>query len=644
MGSKRVNVKAILADPDLRRTLMVSTIQATQAREGIETTPEQADRAYYLVSEAEKVSCFDLVGFKAGGSRPTDDRHPQFVRSLRMREGCRTRYDVARRDFSVIEGAPLAYRNLSLLGPLFRAHSCLSPGWADIQGGMNATESDRFLRYRWEPSPDSLRRWTTYSKGGAFSRFYSDILRVIDWTDDGHQYKAVVENKYGSASRFVKSEDYYGRPGLTWTEMTNKGLNVRRLPAGAIFNCKGPCAFPNRLADEAYLLAIMNSSVAQALLGCLTSRSYGSTYVARLPIPRPSLETMDYMGKLAEAIFAAKASWDTGNELSSRFTLPWLLFNQPGIENIAGRLDALLSLERKEEERVRATYHALDRRAYEIYGVAEHSRGAIENGLGDRRRADKPASVEVLWLFMEGKSADQKRMEHIWRLLSYAVKRVLEADDDGIVPFNAVNGEPRLVERVRHELGKLFPDRDASQVEVEIVNELNQAVKGYRRCASLDAWLDNAFFEYHCGLYKNRPIFWHIASAQGSARFAFGALVHYHRFDKNRLAKLRATYLRDAIEEFRREAGLADKAGATAARLEWQAKLEEAQALDLMLQAIQEGHREGIEGGERDYRILTPWKTSEERPKGWDPDLDDGVKVNIEPLQKAGVLRVVKVI
>jgi hypothetical protein len=245
---------------------------------------------------------------------------------------------------------------------------------------------------------------------------------------------------------------------------------------------------------------------------------------------------------------------------------------------------------------------------------------------------------------MEGKNADQKHIEHVWRLLSYAVKRVLEADDDGIVPFNAVNGEPRLVERVRQELAELFPDRDANQVEVEIVNELNQTVKGYRRCASLDAWLDNAFFEYHCGLYKNRPIFWHIASAQGTARFAFGALVHYHRFDKNRLGKLRATYLRDAIEEFRREAGLADKAGATADRLEWQAKLEEAQALDLRLQAIQEGHHEGTEGGERDYRILTPWKAPEERPNGWDPDLDDGVKVNIEPLQKAGVLRIAKVV
>jgi hypothetical protein len=93
-------------------------------------------------------------------------------------------------------------------------------------------------------------------------------------------------------------------------------------------------------------------------------------------------------------------------------------------------------------------------------------------------------------------------------------------------------------------------------------------------------------------------------------------------------------YLRDAIEEFRREAGLADKAGRSDDRLEWQAKVEEAQALDRKLQLIQEGHHEGADGGERDYRILTPWKRPEERPKGWDPDLDDGVKVNIEPLRE----------
>src|SRR6185312_5302421 len=99
-------------------------------------------------------------------------------------------------------------------------------------------------------------------------------------------------------------------------------------------------------------------------------------------------------------------------------------------------------------------------------------------------------------------------------------------------------------------------------------------------------------------------IYWHIASAQGTSPFAFGALIHYHRFDKNAMAKLRASYVRDTIEELRRDAGLADKTGRTEDRVELQAKLEEVQELDKKLQLIQEGRHEGVEGGNRDFRIL----------------------------------------
>ena len=42
----RANVRAILRDPKQRREMMVRVIIATQAREGIDTTREQAERAY----------------------------------------------------------------------------------------------------------------------------------------------------------------------------------------------------------------------------------------------------------------------------------------------------------------------------------------------------------------------------------------------------------------------------------------------------------------------------------------------------------------------------------------------------------------------------------------------------------------------
>ena len=52
--SRRVDIKAILADPKQRRELMVRNIIATQAREGIKTTREQAEAAYDKV-QAEQV-------------------------------------------------------------------------------------------------------------------------------------------------------------------------------------------------------------------------------------------------------------------------------------------------------------------------------------------------------------------------------------------------------------------------------------------------------------------------------------------------------------------------------------------------------------------------------------------------------------
>ena len=292
-------------------------------------------------------------------------------------------------------------------------------------------------------------------------------------------------------------------------------------------------------------------------------------------------------------------------------------------------------MEADDEARIQRLYAELNDEVYKLYGIPAATRAIIEDTLGER-------PPEILWPQMERKSPAQKRMEHVWRLLSYAVKRVVEADEDGIVPFVAAGGEIALIDRVRAELADLFPDQDINQVEVDISNELKRKVKGYRRVQGIREWLEDAFFEYHVSLYKKRPILWHIASSQGRGACAIGALVHYHKFDHDRLAKLRGSYLRDAIAHFRREAGLADQEGRTEDRQEWQDKLEEAQALDQRLQWVQEGVNGYPAPG--DCRIRTPWKSDDELPAGWQPDLDDGVAVNILPLQTAGVLRIAKVV
>lgn len=50
----RINIRAILANPTQRRELMVDTIIAIQAREGITTTREQAEAAYDAVQKERR--------------------------------------------------------------------------------------------------------------------------------------------------------------------------------------------------------------------------------------------------------------------------------------------------------------------------------------------------------------------------------------------------------------------------------------------------------------------------------------------------------------------------------------------------------------------------------------------------------------
>ena len=627
---RRVNVRKILGTPELRRELMVPAIQAIQAREGIETTRDQAERAYLVVTESDRAAFFGIEGFR-GGKGELDRRHEMFVKALRA-EVDGIRYDVARRDFGAIDGEPLAYERLALVSHIFRENPALEPAVAIATSGLMTTDSERIMRFHWEIPKERqsfLKGWSAFAKGGDFCRFYRDVDLLADL---GPKTMPLLE-----ANGCLRNRALYGSEGLTWVPRTQRGFNVQYLPPGVVFGKKGPIVLPKKGADRWWLLAVLNSHVAEFLLQALMSfGSYEVGVVQKLPLARPGNDAAQRLGSRARAIHDAKHHWDIGNEISTAFAQPWVLRTSTSADSVAASLDGVLSSEAKAESDIGDHYAEINEETCRLYGISSSTRSLIEKRIGER-----PA--EILWPQMEGKTADQKRMEHVWRLLSFAVKRVLENDDDGIVPFGAVNAEPQLVEGVRQELATLFPGRDPNQVEVEVVNELKKTVKGYRKCASLDEWLDNAFFEYHAGLYKNRPLFWHIASAQGTSRFAFGALIHYHRFDKNRMAKLRASYLRDAIAEFRREAGLADKTGRSDDRLEWQAKAEEAQALDKKLQFIQEGHHEGVDGGERDYRILTPWKEPGKRPKGWDPDLDDGVKVNIEPFEKAGVLRLGKV-
>jgi hypothetical protein len=627
---KRYDIKKLLARPDLRRRLIVESTRLTQAREDIEVSKEQVENSYYVVTEGERASFFGLVSFRTEGG-DNDGRHSEFVKSLNNKfSGARN--DVSLRDFASIDGSPLAFDRLSLVGPLFRANPKLDPTHASAVQGLATADDPRFVRCWWEISTkpdDSKRRWVPFAKGGSFSRFYSDVYLMVFWEDNGAALRRFEKS-------VIRNPDFYFRSGLTWPLRTQRGFNIRVLPPTCIFGHKGPAIFPKKPAQQIFLLGVLNSALAEYLLKCVVSfGSWEVGAVKKIPIPSPSADSETAINELASRLHDLKSVWDTGNEVCTHFDRPWTL--QPSVKGeaptIASVLDAVLARETALDSELAKAYAQLNDSVYRLYGVHDSLRSRIEAAIGER-------PPEIAWPQMEGQSTDQKRMEHVCRLLSYMVKCVVEEDNAGLVSLESVAQEQPLLERVRAKLAGFFPEQDPHTLEIEIVNELKKRVKGYPRAESLQEWLTDRFFDFHCGLYQQRPILWHLASSQDAADPAFSVIVAYHRFDHDLLAKLRSVHVRDRMTTLRREAAQAGKDNREDDRLQLLAALEEVESFDRKLARLQEGHHSGTEGGDQDYRILTPWKKPQERPKGWQPDIDDGVKVNIAPLARLGLLRI----
>ena len=171
------------------------------------------------------------------------------------------------------------------------------------------------------------------------------------------------------------------------------------------------------------------------------------------------------------------------------------------------------------------------------------------------------------------------------------------ADDDGIVCIPSVRGEEPAADRLLALLGACGLEFDGDPED----------------------WLRNDFFEQHCKLFHDRPFVWHIWD--GRKRDGFGALVNYHKLcegsgkGRKLLESLTYSYLGDWITRQRDgvkhgEEGAEDR---LAAALELQNRLKD------------------ILAGEPPFDIFVRWKPLAEQPIGWEPDINDGVRMNIRP-------------
>jgi hypothetical protein len=241
----------------------------------------------------------------------------------------------------------------------------------------------------------------------------------------------------------------------------------------------------------------------------------------------------------------------------------------------------------------------------------------------------KPRSTDpTQWLFNgHPKDADQSLHVAVARLIGFRWPRQtgssfldcpslapdgLEsmAVSDGVVSISSVKGEESAADRLQQILAAAYGKEWSASTLAELLKQAGSDGK------SLDLWLRDDFFEQHCRIFYQLPFVWHIWDGR---RDGFSALVNSHKLTKASLEKLTYAYLGDWIG--RQEAAvLRGEAGSDA-------RLVAAKQLQIELKRIVEG--------EPPYDLFVRWKPLAEQAIGWEPDLNDGVRINLRPFLRA---------
>lgn len=554
---------------------------------------------------------------------------------------------------------------------------------ANTKVGLQTSDYARFTRLWWEVDVNNIaitneethqKKWVPFNKGGR--PFYFDIVYLINWLDSGSEIKAFED-------AVVRNEEFYFHKGLAWTlklSWTETGMPERLkayyMPAGVIFSHGSYACFSDSDEHIWPTLSLLRSDLVATLIYLLDPNIQNVLVatLARIPFNPEIFQSRKLFSHAKEAYSLLK-DWDTGNEQSTQFIMPWILQVWKGFDpnqkpitrhpltrnfvwsdfsvvkkirredewrvresNILALINECKEREKALRERLEQIQKEIDEEVYRIYGISDENRALIERELGFQRGVtleEEEDREDIEELSEDVLSAK----EHIERLISFYIKNTLESDPDGIMPLH------ELVKRLSKKLADDFGDDQVDAKEKEIQEILGE---------SLEEWIATDYFNFHVSLYKRRPIFWQLTSSNftetRSSVGTFNCFLYYHRLDKDTIPKIMMNHLRPEVERAkwrvdRLKRELQEARNTEDKRKERQLS-EELDSASSVLEELQtfEKTLEEVRNPRADKTKLPKnptWlqqKIAEVRDDGYNPVIDCGVRVNIEPLKEAGLL------
>lgn len=523
-----------------------------------ELSGEVVQNTAFVITNSSPTADAEGTYFRLVGGKDCADKERMFLSEPSTRYG-----HVLQRNFNKIPGSPMGYWASEKMIRCFEGKKVSDVCFAGI--GMRTGDNLRFLRNWHEISNAKLSfnngdKWIPYNKGGEFRRWYGNNDYVVNWEYNGVEIKENTRLHYpelgDNLGWKISNEQYYFKPGITWTGVSTRAFNCRWYPKGFIFDSGANGMFPFEVKDTWPLMGLLNTKVANTIITLMNPTiNYGAGTIRQIPYIK--LEDIDHITSLVRRnISISRQDWDA-HETSWDFKENELVRIHKAI---GGALKEALSAYKQEWEQLFNELHSneeeLNRRFIDIYGLEDELTPDVplnevtilqqdEISIKDEHLVWRDdVIIRQLISYALGCIMGRYRLDHPGlhiahpspadeELGSYRVNDTLfEIDDDGIVPLMgqdgafADNSAERIADFVRTAFGVEHLTENLNSIEAA----LGKSIAEYMR---RDFWSD------HKKLYKNRPIYWLFRSKKG----AFQCLVYMHRMDAYTVQKVRNNYL-----------------------------------------------------------------------------------------------------
>lgn len=573
--------------------------------------------------------------------------------SLRQNELDENSYFVNLSKISELHGSPLAY----WISDGFRKRLGSLPHFegrcGTVKQGIATADEFRFARAWWEVMP--ANKWMPYTKTSEYSPYWDDVTWLLNFEHNGQEIRDTGRAR-------VQGVEYFGKAGVTYPGKSVLGFNPRAHPSNSAFGHTGSVVFgfsEHPVVILGYLSSRPVEYVLSLYVGSLQGEAgyhpnhYEVGTIQRLPWPSFSSEEIKFLTDGTSKILGLACKLFDSDETAHHFIIPVGVRSQnlltDVIENhkmecdlVSAVSDIRNSMDEVVAKALGFSKDDLEEMKYEFALRVPPASGKWRPYFGAEPDEIDPTSVASAILsyvigctfgrwdvrFATGERATLELPDPFAPLpvcapgalqgenglpLSETPPRYpLRIDWDGILTDDPEHPAD-IVRRVRDVFELLWGER-AEAIEREACELLGvSALRDYfRKPTAGGFWHDH--IKRYSKSRRKAPIYWLLQSSKKN----YGLWLYYHRLDNDLLFKALLNYVKpklrleeNKLEQLRVQRTIVGAVGREAKQIEKQLDRQE-----VLMSELHDFHD----------------KLERAAKLGLEPDLNDGVVLNMAPL------------